>query len=44
MFLETFTQEGVENIIELEIGKQPIKMHPYRHPKRIWDEIEDAIK
>ena len=35
---------GVEHIVELEIGTQPIKMHPYRHPKRIQDEIEDAIK
>ena len=35
---------GVEHIIELEIGTQPIKMHPYRHPKRILDEIEEAIK
>ena len=23
---------GVEHSIELEIGTQPIKMHPYRHP------------
>ena len=35
---------GVEHVIELEIGTQPIKMNPYRHPKRIRDEIEDAIK
>ena len=35
---------GVEHIIELEIGTQPIKMKPYRHPKRIQDEIEEAIK
>ena len=26
---------GVEHIIELEIGTQPIKMHPYRHLERI---------
>ena len=30
--------------IELEIGTQPIKIQPYRHPKRIQDDIEDAIK
>ena len=35
---------GVEHIIELEIGAQPIKLHPYRHPKRIQYEIEEAIK
>ena len=35
---------GVEHIIELEIGTQPIKIHPYRHTKRIRDEIEEAIK
>ena len=35
---------GVERIIKLKIGEQPIKMHPYRNPKRIQDDIEDAIK
>ena len=35
---------GVEHAIELEIGSQPIKMKLYRHPKRIRDEIEEAIK
>ena len=35
---------GVEHTIELEIGTQPIKMHPYRNPKRIRDDIEEAIK
>ena len=35
---------GVEHSIELEIGTQPIKIQPYRHPKRIRDEIEEAIK
>ena len=35
---------GVEHIIELEIGTKPIKMHPYRHPKRIQYDIEEAIK
>ena len=30
---------GVENIIELEIGTKPIKMKPYRNPKRIRDDI-----
>ena len=35
---------GVDHIIELEIGTQPIKMNPYRHPKGIRDDIEEAIK
>ena len=35
---------GVEHIIELGVGKKSIKMHPYRHPKRIQDEIEEGIK
>ena len=35
---------GVEHIIELEIGIEPIKMKPYRNPKRIRDDIEEAIK
>ena len=35
---------GVEHIIELDIGTQPIKMYPYRHPKRIQDDIKEAIK
>ena len=35
---------GVEHIIELEIGTQPIKMHPDKHPKRIWANIEEDIK
>ena len=35
---------GMDHIIELEIGTQPIKMQPYRHPKRIQDDIEEAIK
>ena len=35
---------GVEHIIELEIGKQPIKMNNYRNPKNILDDIEEAIK
>ena len=34
----------MEHTIELEIGTQPIKMKPYRNPKRIQDEIEEAIK
>ena len=34
---------GVEHIIELDIGNKTIKIHPYRHPKRIIDEIEEAI-
>ena len=35
---------GVEHVVELEIGTQPIKMNPYRNPKMIQDDIEDAIK
>ena len=35
---------GVEHIIELDIGTKPIKMNPYRHPKRIIYEIEEATK
>ena len=35
---------GVEHIIELEIGTQPIKMNPHRNLKRIRDEIDEAIK
>ena len=35
---------GVEHIIKLEIGTHPIKMNPYRHTKRIQDNIEEAIK
>ena len=42
--LGTPPDRGMENIIELEIGKKPIKMHPYRYPKRIRDEIVEAIK
>ena len=34
----------MDHIIELEIGKQNIKMRPYKHPKRILDEIEESIK
>ena len=34
----------VEHDIELDIGTQPIKVHPYRHPKRIRYDIEEAIK
>ena len=48
-FLETSPRgrppdRGVEHIIELDIGTQTIKMHPYRHPKRILDDIEEDIK
>ena len=35
---------GVEHIIELEIEKQTIIMHPSRHPKMNLYEIEEAIK
>ena len=36
--------KGVEHAIKLEIGTQPIKMHPYRHPKIFRDDIAKAIK
>ena len=35
---------GVVHIIELEIGKKPITIHPYRHIKNIQYYIEEAIK
>ena len=35
---------GVEHKIELEIGTKPIKMNPYRYPKRIRYDIEYYIK
>jgi len=35
---------GIEHRIELEAGTLPIKIHPYKHPKRLKDEIEKAIK
>ena len=35
---------GVEHKIELEIGKSPIQVHPYKHPKIFKDEIERTIK
>ena len=35
---------GVEHAIELEIGNQPIKMQPYSPPKKIQQDIEEAIK
>ena len=31
-------------MIELKSGTHPIKIHPYRHPKRFKDEIEKEIK
>ena len=34
----------VEHIIELDIGTQPIKINPYKHPKRIIYDIEEDIK
>ena len=34
----------MEHTIELEIGTKPIKMNPYRKPKRIINDIEEAIK
>ena len=36
--------KGVEHAIKLEIGTQIINMQPYRNPKRIQYEIEEAIK
>ena len=35
---------GIEHIIELEEGAKPIMITPYRHPKRLKDEIEKTIK
>ena len=35
---------GIENIIKLEEGAKPIMIIPYRHPKRLKDEIEKTIK
>ena len=35
---------GIQHRIELEAGTLPIKIHPYKHPKRFKDEIENAIK
>ena len=34
---------GIEHIIELEEGTKPIMITPYRHPKRLKDEIEKTI-
>ena len=35
---------ALTHVIELEIGNQAIKIHPYGHPERIRDEIEEEIK
>lgn len=35
---------GIEHIIELEEGAKPVMITPYRHPKRLKDEIEKTIK
>ena len=35
---------GIEHIIELEEGANPIMITPYKHPKRLKDEIEKTIK
>ena len=35
---------GIENIIELEEGAKPMMVTPYRHPKRLKDEIEKTSK
>ena len=34
----------MEHAIKLDIRTQPIQMHPYRHPKMIQYDIEEAIK
>ncbi|XP_059065756.1 uncharacterized protein LOC131857345 [Cryptomeria japonica] len=34
---------GFEHIIELEEGAKPVMITPYRHPKRLKDEIEKTI-
>ena len=34
----------IEHKIEMEVGTLPIKIHPYKHPKTIKDEIENTIK
>ena len=31
-------------MIELDLGTQPINIHPYKNPKRFKDEIEKSIK
>jgi hypothetical protein len=33
-----------EHVIEIEEGSKPMIRTPYRHPKRLKDEIEKAIK
>ena len=35
---------GIEHIIELEVVTLPIKIHPYKHPKKLKDEFEKTIK
>jgi hypothetical protein len=35
---------GFEHMIELEAGATPVITAPYRHPKKIKDKIEKAIK
>ena len=35
---------GIEYRIELELGTLPIKIHPYKYPKKFKDEIEKSIK
>ena len=35
---------GIEHVIELEEGTKPVMVTPYKHPKRLKDEIEKTIK
>ena len=35
---------GTKHIIELKEGAKPVIVTPYRHPKRLKDEIEKTIK
>ena len=35
---------GIEHIIKLEEGAKPIMITPYRHPKRLKDEMKKNIK
>lgn len=38
------SDRGIEHIIELEEGGNPVIITPYRQPKRLKDEIEKTIK
>ena len=35
---------GIKHIIELEEGPKPMMITPYKHPKRLKDEMEKTIK